>query len=159
MNPINDKGEVKTGSTHEKFTADMAMKTVINKLCKAIVNASSDKSILLERMNRAEDLSDRAAVEAEIEDEANTGKVIDITTVQQDGENKEIVEEMAPGECPDNVGTTYQKSTAITNARSARVVRCGQMTRKRQRKKITGVLRCAKDTTRQRRACTTHGRL
>lgn len=110
MNPINDKGEVKTGSTHEKFTADMAMKTVVNKLCKAIVNASSDKSILLERMNRAEDLSDRAAIEAEIEEQANTGNVIDITAGQQVEEIKpENAEEMAPGECPANEGTTYSK--------------------------------------------------
>lgn len=110
MNPVKENGDVKDDSTHGKFTADMAMKTVINKLCKAIVNASSDKSILLERMNRSEDLSDRAAVEAEIEEQANTGEVIDITITQQANEVKqENEEEMAPGECPDNEGTTYQK--------------------------------------------------
>lgn len=105
MNPINEKGDVKTDSTHGKFTADMAQKTVINKLCKAIVNASSDKSILLERMNRAEDLSDRAAVEAEIEDQANTGEVIDIPAGQQQSEPES--HEIAPADCPDNPGTTY----------------------------------------------------
>lgn len=105
MNPINEKGDVKTDSTHGKFTADMAMKTVINKLCKAIVNSSSDKSILLERMNRADDLSDRAAVEADIEDQANTGEVIDLP---QDGEIKPaITESDMSGECPDNPGTNY----------------------------------------------------
>jgi recombination protein RecT len=103
MNPINEKGDVKAESTHGKFTADMAMKTVINKLCKAIVNASSDKSILLERMNRAEDLSDRAAVEAEIEDQANTGNVIDITDKQKQPEDQVMA--LAP--CPDSPETTY----------------------------------------------------
>ena len=103
MNPINEKGEVKGDSTHGKFTADMAMKTVINKLCKSIVNASSDKSILLERMNRAEDLSDRAAVEAEIEDQANTGNVIDITDKQKQPEDQVMA--LAP--CPDSPETTY----------------------------------------------------
>lgn len=106
MNPIKENGDVKDDSTHGKFTADMAMKTVVNKLCKAIVNASSDKSILLERMNRAEDLSDRAAVEAEIDDQANTGEVIDITSAEQ---KKTELSEMAPAECPDNPGTTYNK--------------------------------------------------
>ena len=103
MNPVNEKGEVKGDSTHGKFTADMSMKTVINKLCKSIVNASSDKSILLERMNRAEDLSDRAAVEVEIDDQANTGEVIDITDKQKQPEDQV----MALTPCPDSPETTY----------------------------------------------------
>jgi recombination protein RecT len=103
MNPVNEKGDVKSDSTHGKFTADMAMKTVINKLCKAIVNASSDKSILLERMNRAEDLSDRVSVEVEIEDQANTGDIIDITDKPKQPEDQVMA--LAP--CPDSPETTY----------------------------------------------------
>ncbi len=87
LNPITEKGDIKDDSTHGKFTADMAMKTVVNKLCKAIVNASSDKALLLDRMNRAEDLSDRAVAEAAIEEGANTGDVIDITTQEKNAEN------------------------------------------------------------------------
>jgi recombination protein RecT len=106
MNPVGENGTIKADSTHGKFTADMAMKTVVNKLCKAIVNASSDKALLLERMNHATDLSDRAAAEAEIEMEANTGEVIDIATT----ESKQIEEaETAPGPCPDNPKVTYLK--------------------------------------------------
>lgn len=121
MNPIGENGNVKADSTHGKFTADMAMKTVVNKLCKAIVNASSDKSILLERMNRSEDLSDRAAVEAEIEDQANTGEVIDIAAAAQqdrpapDSSEQEKAEEEMSGECPDSPGTTYHKSHCDKN--------------------------------------------
>ncbi len=112
MDPINEKGEIKVGSTHGKFTADMSMKTVVNKLCKAIVNSSSDKALLLERMNRAEDLSDRAAAEVEIEEQANTGEVIDIIGQEQrQGETRpEEADEMSPGECPNNPGNTYKKS-------------------------------------------------
>lgn len=112
MNPINEKGDIKADSTHGKFTADMAMKTVINKLCKAIVNASSDKALLLERMSRAEDLSDRAAAEADIEEQANAGDVIDITATEStQSERTEHVEEMAPSPCPNVTGeTTYKKS-------------------------------------------------
>lgn len=83
MNPIDDKGNVKEGSTHGKFSADMSLKTVISKCCKAIINASSDNALLLDKINRNEDLADRAAVEAEISEEANTGEVIDITEAQQ----------------------------------------------------------------------------
>jgi recombination protein RecT len=116
MNPINEKGGVKADSTHGKFTADMSMKTVINKLCKSIVNASSDKSILLERMNRAEDLSDRAAVEAEIEDQANTGNVIDITTEQQSTDTKsETTGDEMSGDCPNSPGNNYKKSHCDAN--------------------------------------------
>jgi recombination protein RecT len=78
MSPIDEKGNVKEASTHGKFTSEMALKTVINKCCKAIINASSDNALLLERINRNEDLSDRAGVEAEIEEEANKGEVLEI---------------------------------------------------------------------------------
>jgi recombination protein RecT len=107
MNPVAENGTIKSDSTHAKFTADMAMKTVINKLCKAIVNASSDNSILLERMNRAEDLSDRAAVEADIEDQANTGEVIDLPVKQEKQPEDQL---MASAPCPDNPETTYNKA-------------------------------------------------
>mgnify|MGYP001316262228 CR=1 FL=1 len=111
MHPIQDNGAVKADSVQGKFTADMAMKTVVNKLCKAIVNASSDKALLLERMNRAEDLSDRAAAEAEIEAEANAGDVLDISPEPAQIENgkPEEAEELAPASCPDATGETIYK--------------------------------------------------
>jgi recombination protein RecT len=80
MKPIDDNGNIKAGSTQEKFTADMAKKTVVNRCCKAIINASSDNALLLERINRSEELADRAIVEAEIEENANEGKVLEIAT-------------------------------------------------------------------------------
>lgn len=76
MKPIDDKGEVKPESTHGRFARDMALKTVINKTAKFIINASSDNALLLERINRAEDFADAAGVQAEIEEKANSGSVI-----------------------------------------------------------------------------------
>jgi len=76
MKPIDDKGEIRPESTHGKFARDMALKTVINKVAKFIINASSDNALLLERINRNEELADVAAVQAEIEERANTGSVI-----------------------------------------------------------------------------------
>ncbi len=84
MNPIDDKGNIKAASTHGKFTADMAMKTVVNKLCKGIINASSDNALLLDTIKKNQDLADRASAEAEIEAEANMGDVIDITAEAQE---------------------------------------------------------------------------
>jgi recombination protein RecT len=78
MKPINDNGTVNENSTHGKFAAEMALKTVINKCCKGIINASSDNALLLERINRNEDLADRAEVESEIEEMANAGEVLEI---------------------------------------------------------------------------------
>ena len=79
MNPFDEKGNVKDSSTHGKFAADMCLRTVINKTCKTIINASSDNALLLERINRNEELSDIAEVTAEIEEHANTGVVLQIT--------------------------------------------------------------------------------
>jgi recombination protein RecT len=88
--PVLESGKIKEDSTHGKFTADMALKTVINKTCKVIINASSDNTLLLERINRAEDLADAAVVGADIAEHANTGDLVQIseTTVidEQAGE-------------------------------------------------------------------------
>lgn len=76
MKPIDDQGNVNPNSTHGRFARDMALKTVINKTAKFIINASSDNALLLERINRNEELADAAAVQVEIEDKANKGSVI-----------------------------------------------------------------------------------
>lgn len=85
MNPF-ENGNLKAGSTHGKFTADMALKTVTNKICKIIVNASSDSTLLLERINRSEELADRAIVEDYISEQANTGEALSIAEVTDAGE-------------------------------------------------------------------------
>lgn len=76
--PITDSGEIRSDSVHGKFTADMCLKTVINKACKILINASSDNALLLERINKAEDLADQAEAQAEIEKHANIGQTLQI---------------------------------------------------------------------------------
>jgi len=72
MNPIDENGSIKAGGTHGKFTADMAKRTAINKACKTIINASSDKTLLTKVVTEtATDVTD-AEVEQEIAAEANT---------------------------------------------------------------------------------------
>lgn len=76
--PIDDKGNIKPGSTHEKFTADMCEKTAINKACKYVINASSDKSIISKYAQMMDAELKEAEVEAEIEENANQ-EFIDVT--------------------------------------------------------------------------------
>ena len=77
MKPIDDKGNVKAGSTHDKFTADMAEKTAINKVCKFIINGSSDKTIISRFAKAVDSEIQEAIVEEEIEEKANK-QTIDI---------------------------------------------------------------------------------
>jgi recombination protein RecT len=102
MQPIDDKGEVKPTSVHGRFARDMALKTVINKVAKFIINASSDNTLLLDRINRNEDLADAAGVQSEIEGKANTGTVIMIPeepgkVAQREPDETKKQEAPAPG--------------------------------------------------------------
>ena len=77
MYPIDDKGNVKAGSTHDKFTADMAMKTVINKCCKPIINSSNDSYLFRQSVNRTDEIIAETEAADEIAKNANS-EVIDI---------------------------------------------------------------------------------
>jgi len=112
MNPIDDKGNIKAGSTHEKFTADMCIKTVINKACKPIINSSSDKNIVAKYAKLTDDEAHEAEVEAEIAENANK-EMIDITpeyTVEEIEEATEIKENKAKQPPVDNPPMPDQKS-------------------------------------------------
>lgn len=71
MNPVDDKGNIREGSTHGKFTADMCLKTVIRKACKSIINSSDDKNLNLLKqvvpskaeLQAAEEIGDNAGRE------------------------------------------------------------------------------------------------
>lgn len=85
--PIDDKGNVKESSVHNKFASEMAKKTVINKICKPIINSSNDSGLLLRYANESEsDITD-AEIEAEIEENANT---IELTPEYVNTETGEI---------------------------------------------------------------------
>lgn len=88
LNPLDDKGNLKPGSTHGKFTAEMCKRTVTNRACKPIVNASSDKH-LVQSFNRAADAAAEEGLEQEITENAN-GEIIDITP--EEGEPEALPE-------------------------------------------------------------------
>lgn len=77
MKPIDDKGNVKTGSTHDKFTSEMCKKTVINRTCKAVINSSSDSHLFKQIYNRTEEVIAEDKVSGEIAANANT-ETIDV---------------------------------------------------------------------------------
>lgn len=65
------------GSTHEEFKQEMAKKTVINRACKKFMNASDDSSLVMQHINRADDVAEEAQLEEEIKNNAN-GEIIDV---------------------------------------------------------------------------------
>ncbi len=76
MHPVDEKGNIKVGSTHDKFTADMCLKTVINKTCKPIINSSNDNHLFRRAANRSVEVM----MEEEIAEKANR-EIIDIEPV------------------------------------------------------------------------------
>jgi len=83
----------KEGSTHKEFAQEMARKTVINRACKRYLNSSDDGSLLMQHINRADEVAAEAEVEAEIEENANQ-ELIDIEYEVAD-EEPEAAEEAA----------------------------------------------------------------
>ncbi|MEG3071070.1 MAG: RecT family recombinase [Candidatus Syntrophopropionicum ammoniitolerans] len=106
MNPVDDKGNIKAGSTHAKFTADMAKKTVINRACKPIINSSSDSHLFQQAAARSDEIRVEQEVAQEIAENANA-MTIDIESGPREvdmetGEvlNAEPVEEQEPEQEP-----------------------------------------------------------
>ena len=83
----------KEGSTHKEFLQEMARKTVINRACKRYLNSSDDGSLLMQHVNRADEVAAEAEVEAEIEENANQ-ELIDIEYEVAD-EEPEVEEKAA----------------------------------------------------------------
>ncbi len=67
VKPVLESGEIKAGSTHGQFTADMSIRTVVNKACKYVINSSSDNTVL----NSAFTRSAEEQTEEEIAENAN----------------------------------------------------------------------------------------
>lgn len=99
MKPITDKGSIKVGSTHDKFTDEMCKKTVINRACKPIINSSDDKSLVIKFAKQAEQDNEQASIQAEIDDSANTIIIEDYEVDSETGEISETLEtDVLPGQ-------------------------------------------------------------
>jgi len=89
------------GSTHKDFAQEMARKTVINRACKRYLNSSDDGSLLMQHVNREDEVIAEAEVEAEIEENANR-ELIDIeyeiedeTPAAEESKEEQTKEEIA----------------------------------------------------------------
>lgn len=70
--PFNEDGSIKPYSIHGKFPEEMAMRTVVHKACKPIINASNDGSLLGQYIQETTVSADAAEVEQEITENANS---------------------------------------------------------------------------------------
>jgi recombination protein RecT len=117
MNPVDDKGNLKVGGTHEKFTAEMCKKTVINRACKPIINSSDDSNILA-RFAKQEyaDIAE-AEAEDEIAEYANS-EAIDIEFTEAD--EHEHTEPEAPEPEPEHAAARPEQITMDAPATNKR---------------------------------------
>ncbi|MBU0977971.1 MAG: recombinase RecT [Nanoarchaeota archaeon] len=76
VHPVEKDGNIKKGSVHDEFIADMCRRTVINHACKPIINSSDDKHLKLAAM-RSEVIEAEEEALTQIEDHANRD-IIDI---------------------------------------------------------------------------------
>jgi recombination protein RecT len=110
MHPVDEKGNIKVGSTHDKFTADMCEKTVTNKACKYVINTSDDKSIVAKYAKMMDAEFAEAEVEAEIDENANK-EMIDITEASYTVGDAEEESDTEEGNAEERKDTSTEKST------------------------------------------------
>lgn len=75
MSAVAESGAINQSSTHGKFTGEMAKRTVLNRLCKRIINTSDD-SALLSSFKRSEEKDEAEIINEHIRENANR-KLID----------------------------------------------------------------------------------
>jgi recombination protein RecT len=79
MYPVDANGNIKAGSTHDKFMADMCLKTAINKACKFVINSSDDRNLVVKFAKETAGEIAEARVGQEIAENANR-EVVDIVS-------------------------------------------------------------------------------
>ena len=81
--------------THQKFTDQMAIKTVINRACKALINSSNDNNLFLRSFNAADEEIAEEELAQEIAENANQ-EVIDIREPNTETTTDEALEPDPP---------------------------------------------------------------
>lgn len=75
--PFDDKGNIRPGTTHDKFPGEMCKRTVINRACKPIINSSNDSNLFRQSVNRSSEIMEEEKISEEIAENAN-GQIIDV---------------------------------------------------------------------------------
>ena len=86
--PIDNEGNVKAGSTHDKFMDDMAVKTVIAAICKPIISTSSDADLFGATAQAISIEESKTLADAEAKEKMGSGEIIDVefNEVDESGE-------------------------------------------------------------------------
>ena len=107
MKPIDENGKIKAGTTHDKFTQEMAKKTVISRASKVLINSRTDSDLLLDTFIKSEDndyqdvqpllveeqeLDQEQEAEQAIEDKTTKTKNLNNEDVVFDNETGEVIE-------------------------------------------------------------------
>ena len=89
---FDDKGNVNEKSTHGKFTEEMAKKSVINRLCKQLINTTDD-SILAKSIRESDEVAVIDDAKQTIDINANKEDFIDITPRKKEARSEEAEEQ------------------------------------------------------------------
>ena len=84
-------------STHNKYPDQMAKRTVINRACKLLINATNDHDLVIETFNR----TDQTIAEAELEEEAGLLANRDVIDIEAKVEEGDGVDEAPPEDSPE----------------------------------------------------------
>jgi recombination protein RecT len=84
--------EERKGSTHDEFKQEMAKKTVINRACKKFMNSSDDSSLVMQHVNRADEVAAEAQLEEEIKQNANQ-EIIDVEFEVKNEYEPEVIDQ------------------------------------------------------------------
>lgn len=87
MSVVAESGAINQGSTHGKFTEEMAKRTVINRLCKHIINTSDDAALIAGFRETDEVKTEPIIISQEIEAKANK-KLLDFPSNHPEVESK-----------------------------------------------------------------------
>jgi len=111
-NVFDERGNIKTGSTHDKFTADMCKKTVINRACKPIINASSDNYLFKQSVYRTDGVIAEEEVAQELSENANKEFIdIEAEIISDQHDHQPSQEKLAPREETEQEITFGEPST------------------------------------------------
>lgn len=124
-NPVDDRGNLKAGSTHANFTEEMAKKTVINRLCKRIMNTTDDSNLVIQAFQNSDEDRTEKLIHEEIAANANkvplnvdmeTGEIIDAEyhAVEPDAEPDDpLMADIDPNELEAELSSAAAMSGAL----------------------------------------------
>lgn len=89
--PINEKGQLNPRSDHAKHPVRFCRRTIINRICKTLLSATSDAELLLAFDRTSDDMSEQEAVDIHVAEAIQEKEQISDSTVYA---SKEQIEEL-----------------------------------------------------------------